>query len=78
MASGGDDDQRVRRKFDAPKEKPLPQRGRGAASSSRGATCSNGVVHDRGAMMSRFGRRRLWRELDVSSLLMLVQKHHLI
>ena len=29
-------------------------------------------------MMSRFGRRRLWRELDTSSLLMLVQRHHLI
>ena len=37
-----------------------------------------GLPMTMGAMMSRFGRRRLWRELDVSSLLMLVQKHHLI
>ena len=31
-----------------------------------------------GAVMSRSGRRRLWRELDMSSLLMLVQRHHVI
>jgi len=49
MASGGDDDQRVRRKFDAPKEKPLPRCGRGAASSSRGAIGSSGVARDRGS-----------------------------
>jgi hypothetical protein len=77
MASG-DDDRRVWRKFDAPKEKPLSRHDRGVASSSRGVVGSSGVARDRGVMMSRFGKRRLWRELDVSSLLMLVQRHHLI
>jgi hypothetical protein len=31
-----------------------------------------------GAVMSRFSRRKPWREPDVSSLLMLVQIHNLI
>ena len=42
MASGGDDDRRVRRKFDAPKEKPPSRRGRGTIGSS-------GVAHDEGS-----------------------------
>jgi hypothetical protein len=42
-----DDDRRVRRKFDAPKEKPLSHCGRGAASSSRGVAGSSRVSHDR-------------------------------
>ena len=36
------------------------------------AAVSSGVAHDRVAVMSKFSRRKLWKEPDVSSLLMLV------
>ena len=48
MAFGGDDDRRVRRKFDAPREKPLSHRGRGVAD----------VAREGGAVMSRSGKRK--------------------
>jgi len=49
MSFSGDDERRVKRKHDAPREKPIPNRGRGAASSSGGAASSNGVARDRGS-----------------------------
>ena len=49
MSFGGDDEQRVKRKNDAPREKPVPHRGRGVASSNGGAASSNGVARDRGS-----------------------------
>jgi len=42
MSSGGDDERRVKRKHDAPREKPLSRHGRGATGSS-------GVARDRGS-----------------------------
>jgi hypothetical protein len=60
MAFGGDDDRRVRRKFDAPREKPLSHRGRGAVGSKE-------LLETGGAVMRKFNMRKLWKEPDVSS-----------
>jgi hypothetical protein len=76
MSFGGDDDRRVQRKFDAPIVKPLHHRGRGAAAEEQQALVE--LLEIGGAMMSIFSKRKLWREPDVSSLLMHVRIHHLI
>jgi hypothetical protein len=62
MSFGGDDDRRVQRKFDAPIVKQALVE----------------LLEIGGAMMSIFSKRKLWREPDVSSLLMHVRIHHLI
>jgi hypothetical protein len=49
MASRGDDDQRVKRKHDVPREKQPSRCGRGAAGSSKGATSSSGDVRGKGS-----------------------------
>ena len=49
MSSGGDEEQRVKRKFNAPKEKPIPHHGRGVASSSRDVAGTSEVAQGRGS-----------------------------
>jgi len=53
MASGGEDDQRVRRKFDAPREKPLSL----VVAEEQQALV--GLTKIGGVMMNIFGKRKL-------------------